>query len=93
MLITEILEKNAADYGEEIALIEREPAKNTRRQIAWNEFNSQANSIANSLIAMGIKKEDKVIQLMMNSLEWLPVYFGILRSGAWAVPLNFRLSA
>ena len=93
MLITEILEKNSADYGKEIALIEREPAKNIRRQITWNEFNSQANSIANSLIAMGIKKEDKVIQLMMNALEWLPVYFGILRSGAWAVPLNFRLSA
>jgi len=93
MLITEILEKNAADYGKEIALIEREPAKNIRRQITWDEFNSHANSIANSLIAMGIKKQDKVIQLMMNALEWLPVYFGILRSGAWAVPLNFRLSA
>ncbi|MEA3428583.1 MAG: class I adenylate-forming enzyme family protein, partial [Thermodesulfobacteriota bacterium] len=93
MLITDILEKNAADYGEEIALIEREPAKNIRRQITWDEFNSHANSIANSLIAMGIKKQDKVIQLMMNALEWLPVYFGILRSGAWAVPLNFRLSA
>jgi hypothetical protein len=44
MLITEILEKNAADYGKEIALIEREPAKNIRRQITWDEFNSQANA-------------------------------------------------
>ncbi|HPN08972.1 MAG TPA: AMP-binding protein [Syntrophales bacterium] len=27
---------------------------------------------------------------MMNSLEWLPVYFGILKTGAIAVPLNYR---
>ena len=30
---------------------------------------------------------------MMNSIEWLPIYFGILRAGAWAVPLNFRFDA
>ena len=30
---------------------------------------------------------------MMNSLEWLPIYFGILRTGAWVVPLNFRFAA
>ncbi len=27
---------------------------------------------------------------MMNCLEWLPIYFGILKTGALAVPLNFR---
>ena len=30
---------------------------------------------------------------MTNCLEWLPIYFGILRTGAWAVPLNFRFVA
>ena len=29
----------------------------------------------------------------MNCLEWLPIYFGILKSGAVAVPLNFRYTA
>ena len=29
----------------------------------------------------------------MNCLEWLPIYFGILKTGALAVPLNFRYSA
>jgi len=29
----------------------------------------------------------------MNCLEWLPVYFGVLKAGAIAVPLNFRYSA
>ena len=30
---------------------------------------------------------------MMNCLEWLPIYFGILKAGGVAVPLNFRYSA
>lgn len=29
----------------------------------------------------------------MNCLEWLPIYFGILKTGALAVPLNFRYSS
>ena len=45
------------------------------------------------LIKRGIKKGDKVAILLMNCLEWLPIYFGILKSGAIAVPLNFRYSA
>ena len=30
---------------------------------------------------------------MFNCLEWLPIYFGILKTGAIAVPFNFRFSA
>jgi len=93
MIIGEILARNARMYGDEIALIEREPAKNKRVSITWKEFDETANRIANALISRGVTKGDKVIHLMMNCLEWLPVYFGILRTGAWAVPLNFRFTA
>jgi fatty-acyl-CoA synthase len=92
MIVTEILARNARMYGDEIALVEREPAKNLRKQITWKEFDEGANKAANALIAKGVKKGDKVIHLMMNCLEWLPIYFGILRTGAWAVPLNFRFT-
>ena len=93
MLITEILARNARMYGDEIALVERNPAKNSRKEITWKEFDAEANRIANALLAKGIKKGDKVVHLMMNSIEWLPAYFGVLRTGAWVVPLNFRFSA
>jgi acyl-CoA synthetase (AMP-forming)/AMP-acid ligase II len=93
MLITEILARNARMYGNEVALIERDPDKGIRREMTWKEFDDQANKFANILIEKGIKKGDKVIHLMMNCLEWLPAYFGILRTGAWAVPLNFRFTA
>ena len=93
MLITEILARNARVYGNEIALVERDPGNNSRKEITWNEFDADANRVANALIAKGIQKGDKVVHLMMNCIEWLPAYFGILRTGAWVVPLNFRFSA
>ncbi len=93
MIITEILARNARMYGSEVALIERDPAKGLRREISWKEFDELSNRIANALLQRGIKKGDKVIHLVMNCLEWLPIYFGILRTGAWAVPLNFRFTA
>jgi acyl-CoA synthetase (AMP-forming)/AMP-acid ligase II len=80
-------------YGAEIALVERAPAQGSRREITWSQFDDQANRIANWLMKKGVKKGDKVVHLMMNCLEWLPAYFGILRTGALAVPLNFRFDA
>ena len=93
MLITEILARNARMYGKETALIEREPAKNRRLEITWKEFDDCSNRVAQALIARGIRKGDRVVQLMTNCIEWLPIYFGILRTGAWVVPLNFRFDA
>ena len=49
--------------------------------------------MANLLLTRGIGKGKKVAILLMNCLEWLPIYFGILKSGAMAVPLNFRYSS
>lgn len=90
MLITEILARNARNYGREVALVERHPQKNRRVAITWKAFDDQANAIAHALIARGVKKGDRVAHLMMNGIQWLPAYFGILKTGAWAVPLNFR---
>jgi len=90
MLITDILARNSRMYRDEIALVERTPAQNLRREITWEEFDNQANRFAQALLSAGIKKGDKVIHLMVNCIEWLPIYFGILRTGAMAVPLNFR---
>jgi acyl-CoA synthetase (AMP-forming)/AMP-acid ligase II len=93
MIVAEILARNSRMYGDEAALVERDGATGQRRVITWKEFDEMANRVANGLIAKGVKKGDKVIHLMMNCLEWLPAYFGILRTGAWAVPLNFRFTA
>ena len=77
----------------EYDLIEPSRAPYYRREITWNVFNEKANRFANLLLERGVQKGDKVGILLMNCLEWLPIYFGILKTGALAVPLNFRYSA
>ena len=113
MVITELLEHNAIQYGDDVSLVEiNPPADDTKRltwkeysliegsrkdafrtELTWKEFNKSANRFANLLLSRGIKKGDKVAILLMNCLEWLPIYFGILKTGALAVPLNYRYTA
>ncbi|MDE6789135.1 MAG: acyl--CoA ligase [Ruminococcus sp.] len=113
MPITELLERNAKLYGNDVALVEVNPEITEtrrvtwreyeliepnpeccyRREITWKVFNEKANRFANMLLERGVKKGDKVGILLMNCLEWLPIYFGILKTGALAVPLNFRYTA
>lgn len=113
MPITQLLERNASVYPNDVALVELNPeiqekSRRTwreyalvegnplchyRREISWRVFDEKANRVANMLLARGIKKGDKVGILLMNCLEWLPIYFGILKTGALAVPLNYRYTA
>ena len=60
----------------EFELIEPERAPYYRREITWNIFNEKANRFANLLLERGVQKGDKVAILLMNGLEWLPIYFG-----------------
>ena len=64
-----------------------------RREITWKVFDEKANRFANLLLSRGVKEGDKVAILFMNCLEWLPVYFGILKTGAVVVPLNYRYTS
>ncbi len=77
----------------EYDLIESSRFQPYRREITWGVFNEKANRFANMLLSRGIKKGDKVAIIMYNCLEWLPIYFGVLKTGAIAVPFNFRYDA
>ena len=77
----------------EAELIEPSKFEPFRREITWKVFNEKANRFANMLLDRGIKKGDKVGILMYNCIEWLPIYFGVLKTGAIAVPFNFRYDA
>ncbi|MBQ7403679.1 MAG: acyl--CoA ligase [Lentisphaeria bacterium] len=86
------LEKRHTTWRE-YSLIESSPTDTFRSEITWQEFDDKANRFANFLMTRHIRKGKKVAILLMNCLEWLPIYFGILKTGAMAVPLNFRYSA
>ncbi|NLV49456.1 MAG: acyl--CoA ligase [Clostridiales bacterium] len=77
----------------ESMLVETALEEAYRREMTWLDFERKANQFANLLLANGVKKGDKVAILLMNCLEWLPIYFGTLKTGALAVPLNYRYTA
>ncbi len=87
------LKESRRESWKEYALIQSTSASAYRREITWSVFNEKANRFANMLLSRGVRRGDKVAILMYNCLEWLPIYFGILKSGAIAVPFNFRYSA
>ena len=77
----------------EFDLVQQTSGQPYRREITWSVFDEKANRVANMLIERGVQKGDRVAILMFNCLEWLPIYFGILKTGAIAVPFNFRFDA
>lgn len=77
----------------EYALIQTNPGEAGRNEMTWLDFDKRANRFANLLLSRGVHKGDKVAILLMNCLEWLPIYFGALKAGAVAVPLNYRYTA
>ena len=87
-------ERDRAVTWREASLIESaQPDAPYRRAISWRDFDRRANRFANLLLSRGLERGTKVGILLMNCLEWLPLYFGILKAGCVAVPLNFRYSS
>ena len=87
-------ERDMATTWREFNLIESaNPDAPYRREMSWTDFDRRANRFANLLLSRGVVRGTKVAILMMNCLEWLPIYFGILKAGCIAVPMNFRYSS
>ncbi len=87
-------ERDQATTWRDMNLIESaNPDAPYRREMSWAEFDRRANKFANLLLSRGVEKGTKVAILLMNCLEWLPIYFGILKAGCIAVPMNFRYSS
>ena len=87
-------ERDSAVTWREASLIaEAQPDAPYRRELSWRDFDRRANRFANFLLSRGVERGTKVGILLMNCLEWLPIYFGILKAGCIAVPLNFRYAS
>ena len=77
----------------EASLIESATDSPYRREINWRTFDQMANRFANLLLSRETPRGTKVGILMMNCLEYLPIYFGVLKAGCIVVPMNYRYSS
>ncbi|MCM0082101.1 acyl--CoA ligase [Geomonas sp. Red32] len=80
--VHKFLEMSAVSYPDRIAFIQDE------ERVSYARINEMANQLALWLLDQGIKGGDRIVILLENSLEYVVSYYGILKAGAVAVPLN-----
>ncbi len=84
---------NAMTWREQSLIELALPDMPYRRSVTWRRFDRMANRVGNFLLSRNVKRGTKVGILMMNCIEWLPTYFGILKAGCVVVPLNYRYAS
>ncbi len=67
--------------------------RDSRRALTYLEWDRRASQLAESLLALGLAKGERVGVLAYNGVEWMEIYVALARAGLVAVPINFRLSA
>ena len=60
------------------------------RRLSWREFDGRAENIAGHLVAVGLKKRDKVAQYLRNCPEYLESFIAALKAAMVPVNTNYR---
>jgi acyl-CoA synthetase (AMP-forming)/AMP-acid ligase II len=62
------------------------------RRIKWREFVSRVFKVANTLLELGVGKDNKVAFMFHNTPEFLEINYGIQVAGAVPAPMNYRFT-
>src|SRR5712691_298416 len=62
------------------------------RQTTFAEFDVNTNRVANALIALGLKKGDRIACLGKNSDIYFELLLGAMKAGVVMAPVNWRLA-
>ncbi|MET0767546.1 MAG: class I adenylate-forming enzyme family protein, partial [Aeromicrobium sp.] len=85
--VSEYLRAAAARDPDGTALIEHRP---DRHAITWRELDAAADAVAQALSGRGLVAGQRVAIVMANRVDLPIAYYGILRGGMVAVPINPR---
>ena len=86
MNVKTLIERAVVQYPERTALVFGD------RRFTFRELNQRSNRLANGLLALGLKKGDRVGMLMYNCPEFIEIDLALSKTGIVRVPLNARLT-
>ena len=79
-----MLENSARRYNKNTALVMSD------RRVTFGQVEADSNRVAQALIKMGVKKGDRVATMQASNPEFVSIFFGIIKAGGIAVPLDSR---
>jgi long-chain acyl-CoA synthetase len=82
----QVLPHAARAFGDRTALVI------DGKSLSFRELDDLSDSLAASLVEMGIKAGDRVTLYAPNSWEWIVSYYGALKTGAVINPINVMLT-
>ena len=80
----ELLEKRAKEYPDVDALV----YVDRDYRLTWKEFNDSVDTIAKGLMALGVKKGDKLALWATNVPHWTAIMFATAKIGAVLLTIN-----
>jgi long-chain acyl-CoA synthetase len=90
MTVAAHLRRVAAEAPDKVAFLYGPTTADGR--VTYAQFDAEADRVARALDRIGVQRGDRVAIAMGNVPHFAYAYFGILRAGAVAVPLNAMLS-
>jgi len=84
MNVGKVLSKTARRFPHKTAVIFKD------EKVSFSDLDLMATRLANKLKTFKVKKGDRVAIILPNSSQWVVAYFGVMKLGAVAVPLDFR---
>lgn len=85
--LADLVGRAASDQPDKIALIDG------GRTLTWHELEHAVDGFAAGVAARSLHPGDRVGLLLPNSIEFVVAYFGVLRAGLVALPLNTAYTA
>lgn len=85
MLNEDYLKRIVKDFPDRLAVVDRD------LRWSFSEFYKRTNRLANALLKLGVKKEDRVAIIEKNSHVYLEALYGANKMGAALVTVNYRL--
>ena len=86
MILGQLAERNARRYPQKTGVV------SGSLRLSFDEFNCRVNRLANALIDLGLRREDRVAILLDSGHQYLELYFAVPKAGGVVVPLNTALS-